>query len=708
MEIGEKPRKLTEDEIQDILKVIPDIKSAADTVSKRNTKSMKELLREQLQEIEITPLGISDLKQEMVRQFEESLIRSGSMVGVTSGEAISKPITQMALNSFHSSGSAKNVSVGVSRITELVNATKEPKKPSSTVYFKDQGLSFDEIIIKARPIFTEMTVKDLVIGLPDVDNVSSIVEPYWYDYYRTLVRNDFKAKDVLRLTLDVNLLYAYKITMQDIVNSIERGQPVICVYSPMSEGKIDIYPIEKTIISKLTEMKINIVDVESASQIFLLMIVIPALDKLKISGVSGIKQIYPVETPVWQIVKEEIKTNDFKDENGWYLVLNTIRMKVTGITVDKLVKLCEIANIKVLKVRDYYIAVSSIESPTKVVLNLIAKDKEVEKAYEKEKKANPNVARRPPSEISIHSKLIYADTTGSNLRELLSNPEIDSTRTFSNNVHEIHQMFGIEAARTFLIKEFIDVIVNEGYINPRHIVLLVDFMCSLGRVNGLTSTGVSRQPIGALEKSSFEKAMKYFKEAVVFGEENPISAISASIFVGKKALVGTGYSDEYINPRNLERYDETRAELMGNPNMTLDITSFNEAIEKFDIGPQIDIQRDVSFLAAAEEEMFGTIEPQRSEPGKVTEDLKLQEPVAMIKGKVIRSAELEEIAGTLSDAPCLRPPRKEQEVVTTIENPSIQKIIGIPQVSIKLPPPMKFVPPKAKPVAKFNIEEFLE
>ncbi len=449
------------------------------------------------------------------------------------------------MNSFHTSGAAKNVSTGVERITELINATKEPKKPSCSIYFKDQTLSFDDIISKKRPDITEVTVKDLVIGLPGIENSDDIVEPDWYPFYKALVRDDFQSKDVLRLTIDPNLLFAYKLTMQDICRVIEKGQPVVCVYSPISEGKIDIYPVEKKIVSKLKEMKIDIVSEENASLIFLSMIVVPALDKLRISGISGIKQIYPVEAGVWQIVKEEQPIKDV--ENGWFLILNPVRIKATGISVEKLIRLLDTVGIKVLKERPNYLAVSSLYSPTKVVNDAISKDLDDEKEYEKKRREEgARVIRRPPSDIAKNSKLIYADSTGANLKELFSHPDVDATRTFSNNVHEIREALGVEAARTFLIKEFTDVIAGEGYINPRHIVLLVDFMCSLGNVYGVTSTGVSRQPIGALEKASFEKGMKYLKEGAVFGEISSVAGTSASVFVGKRALIGTGYSTRTI------------------------------------------------------------------------------------------------------------------------------------------------------------------
>lgn len=774
--LSDKPRKLTEEEIQDVLTLIPSIKSATDTVSAANTKAMKILLREQLQDIEITPLGLSDLKSEILRQFNETSIRPGMVVGVLSAESISKPITQMALNSFQTSGAAKNVSTGVERITELINATQNPKKPSCSIYFKDTFLSFDDIIINKRPQITEITVKDCVIGIPDVENTSNIIEPYWYSLYRTLIRSDFGAKDVLRLVIDPNILYAYKLTMYDIVSVIERGQPVVCVYSPISEGRIDIYPIEKLIISKLKEMKIDIVSHENASLIFLSMVVVPALDKLKISGISGIAQIYPVEAGVWQIVKDEIATSDF--ENGWFLILNPARMRITGITVEKLIRLCEILGMKVLKRRENYIAVSSVISPTKAFNDAIKKDNEEEKVYEKRKREEgARIIRRPLTEISKASKLIYADSTGANLKELLTNSDIDSTRTYSNNVHEIRETLGIEAARTFLIKEFIEVIGNEGYINPRHIVLLVDFMCSLGNVYGVTSTGISRQPISVLEKASFEKAMKHFKEATVFGEEKGVSGTSASVFIGKKALIGTGYSESYIRPEHLERYHETRRQLnampvssphgkttstSSSPSIVLDASKFNDAIESF----TVEAGSDVAFLTGAEEEMFGSVSTpsdtinilnsNNTIPTTITSSetqANALESVMLVKGKPVRSAELEEVASVLSGAACMKPSKVSPPIVTTLEDPNISKSLppnlleemeriasagkpslplglpgGLPPLNLpsklpsvssglpsmplnspsKLPPLPSGLPPlKAKPTTTFNLESFL-
>lgn len=726
-----RPRKLTSAEITEILDILPNIKSAANTVSDFNTKVFKKIFREQLKDIEITPLGIKDLKDEILRQFIDTQIRAGDMVGVKAGAAIIKPITQLALNSFSTSGSSKNISAGVERITELINASQITKKPSCTVYFKDEFLSFEDIIIKKRPDFTEITVKDLVIGTPDIDNTDiDMEEPEWYDLYRLVYRSDFDrsvSKDVLKLVLDPNLLYAYKITMIDIVNLIEKDQPVICVFSPMSIAQIHIYPIEKEITSKLSNMEI--ISVDQASLIFLSMIVIPALDQLKVSGISGIKQIYPVEAPVLQIVKEEYPIDD--TPNGWFLILNEMRMKITGITNKKIIKLCEVVGMKIIKVRQDYIAVESDISPTKRIREAILEGERDEKAYEKRKREEgARIIRRPPTQLSIHSKLIYADTTGTNLNALLSHPQVDSRRTFCNDVHEIRAALGIEAARTFLIKEFVDIISAESYIDPRHLVLLVDYMTNLGKVYGVTSGGASKQDIGTLENASYENAMKHFQQASGFGEKNPVTGTSASIFIGQRALIGTKFNPEFIRPENLALYEETRKKLLEMDNLTLDVNTFNDVIENLNL----DTGGDIAILEGMEEEMFaqtlakGAVGVER-EPlisdrpnkfeiapiktkkteSKISENT-INKDKPLMKAQPLVSQELENIADEMFSV----------EIETKCESNTMQIQSGtetitkipIPSTSIlqtTLPMPKLEVMPKAKGSVKiFDLEEFLK
>ena len=64
------------------------------------------------------------------------------MVGVQAAQSIGQPATQMTLNTFHLAGvSAKNVTLGVPRLNELLNVAKTVKTPRMSVYMHEDASS---------------------------------------------------------------------------------------------------------------------------------------------------------------------------------------------------------------------------------------------------------------------------------------------------------------------------------------------------------------------------------------------------------------------------------------------------------------------------------------------------------------------------------------------------------------------------------------
>ena len=64
------------------------------------------------------------------------------------------------------------------------------------------------------------------------------------------------------------------------------------------------------------------------------------------------------------------------------------------------------------------------------------------------------------------------DTTGTNLMEIMALDFIDGNRTYSNDIKEIFDVLGIEAARQIIYNEFVDVMeFSDVYINYHHLSL---------------------------------------------------------------------------------------------------------------------------------------------------------------------------------------------------------------------------------------------
>jgi len=618
-------------------------------------------------------------------------------------------------DTFHVSGSSKNASYGVDAMRELLNVSKKRRHESCSIYFNDNHLAFDDVIDKRSEI-VGVLVSDIVRDY-DIDTPDNFPQYWWHTAYTAITRRTIpKSTWVLRLYLHVHLLYAYKITMEQIVSSIELKnqdhRTVYCVASPISgelqsDGTrvaiIDIYPDERAIAEPLKEK--NIFTQSYAPLTFLTSIIVPDLNNIQIKGVAGIRRLFPVTVPVWKVVRETIRafgeeeinaTEDVNQQNimrrMWFIVYNTLQMKSSGIGPENLKRLCLAVGMQIQDEQPPqngqpgYLTVIMPEvepellrnksakeqqellKPEKYVQAKIRADEQEEKKIEDEqRKAGDRFYRRPPSAISRAAKFTYADADGNNFRTLLGRDDIDSTHTISNNVHEIYRTLGIEAARYFLIQEFINVITYDGsYINPRHITLLVDFMTNLGEPLPITFAGISRQATGTLGKASFEHAMDTFRDAAGFGKSEPIKSTSASIYVGKRAEIGTGFFDVRIDENKLAEFNQRMKE---RPQLQVDETAFKNVIDRLG-----EISFGTEYFQYEDPEQSATYLLSEAIPSDISTipvTIKDQgefyaEPT--VKARPIISDQLTSVYPTISTAPGL--PQQPQGSVTVMTTPS--------------------------------------
>jgi DNA-directed RNA polymerase II subunit RPB1 len=65
---------------------------------------------------------------------------------------------------------------------------------------------------------------------------------------------------------------------------------------------------------------------------------------------------------------------------------------------------------------------------------------------------------------------------GTNLLDLSVLPNVDPFRTFSDSIHEVLDVFGIETVRAALYEEFVNVFVDADGVDYHHLMMLVDAM----------------------------------------------------------------------------------------------------------------------------------------------------------------------------------------------------------------------------------------
>lgn len=585
-------QKLTSSEIEDVVNSFPEIKALTTKIGNKVREQIQKVIRRQLADDNLKLINgpkrteaLNRLKTMIIQQHYNSLIHPGEPVGIRAAEAIGQPVTQMALNSFHSAGSSANVSGGIEGIRELYNMSQERKYENTIIHFKNKYLTFEKAINLRREI-VGISVRDLVKNSKmmklDYKNL-----PEWYGLYKDIYGKSIpkNSVDFLRLDLDKSKMYSFNTSIEEIVEAMEE-QGVTCIASPSYEGIVDVYPETDIILEKLKkdrdipEAVKSGLSADNAPSIFLQFFFQPLLSEKIIHGIKGITNILPIDANTIAIIKYEDKVP--KKPRQWKIGIDKLVKLIEGIPLDKLEGLFEQCGIKILENKvetdGYYI----IEMPLNVPLNLVQDEKvyedgyienlngpkeyieklcKIDEKYRKEKnKALKDKGIFVPEEetpLLIYGRYIKATANGTNLNKVLSNEFIDPTRTISSNPHEMLKTLGIEATRSFLIQEY-DRIFKDNYVNPKHIALAVDFQTSLGVLLPITARGIARQKTGPLARASFDDPLKVFVETSAFGSKEEIKSTSTSIFVGKRMIIGTGAFGAKLDIKSLEAADKMK------------------------------------------------------------------------------------------------------------------------------------------------------
>tara|TARA_Y100000590_G_C15743619_1_gene1021204 strand:+ start:347 stop:4927 length:4581 start_codon:yes stop_codon:yes gene_type:complete len=158
-------------------------------------------------------------------------------------------------------------------------------------------------------------------------------------------------------------------------------------------------------------------------------------------------------------------------------------------------------------------------------------------------------------ENEIISKKVWTlETDGVNLLKLFNSEYIDFKNTYSNDILEIYDVLGIEAARNIIIEEITSVMSDASYINNRHIELLCDIMTNKGYLTSINRQGINRGDTGPLAKCSFEDTTDQLIKAGIFGEKDKLNGVSSNIMMGQIIKAGTGMCDIILDERKL--FDE--------------------------------------------------------------------------------------------------------------------------------------------------------
>ena len=154
----------------------------------------KEYIKEQIEKVkhELPPLLVEELKKNLynsnltkegvglvvsttVEDYKKAKIEPGESGGIVTAQSIGEPGTQMTLRTFHFAGvKERNVTLGLPRIIEIVDARRVPSTPIMNVYLTEEYRKSRE---KATKIAQELVYTTLgnVASSIYIDNVHQMV-----------------------------------------------------------------------------------------------------------------------------------------------------------------------------------------------------------------------------------------------------------------------------------------------------------------------------------------------------------------------------------------------------------------------------------------------------------------------------------------------------------------------------------------------------
>lgn len=153
---------------------------------------------------------------------------------------------------------------------------------------------------------------------------------------------------------------------------------------------------------------------------------------------------------------------------------------------------------------------------------------------------------------------LYLQTDGSDLLWILTQPEVDFTRTWTTNVREVYEILGIEAARALFIKQ-IRATLDKVDLNIHHYLILADIMSSRPQNNKMISInryGMQATNTGVLAQATFERPGATVLKAAAFGVVDPLKSVSSCVVMGKQGDFGTGCFDLLLNCAELPSVNE--------------------------------------------------------------------------------------------------------------------------------------------------------
>jgi DNA-directed RNA polymerase II subunit RPB1 len=182
-----------------------------------------------------------------------------------------------------------------------------------------------------------------------------------------------------------------------------------------------------------------------------------------------------------------------------------------------------------------------------------------------------NIVNQEDGKYSKHDTWVL-DTVGTNLMDALALEYIDANRTYSNDIREVKNVLGLEAARQMLFNEITEVMeFADAYINYHHLNLLCDRMCITNDMVPIFRSGLLNDDVGTIAKATFEVHTEVLLNAARHANLDHMRGVSASVLCGQYGNYGTGSFNVILDLEKMKDLNEVVVEKSKTANELFDL-----------------------------------------------------------------------------------------------------------------------------------------
>lgn len=498
-------------------------------------------------------------------KYSRSAVEPGEAVGIVAGQSVGEPSTQMTLNTFHLAGhSAKNVTLGVPRLREILmtNGTSI-KKPSMTLFLNqemtgDDGKQFAKAIsvlplshVIDKVTITEKISSGCLFSLAKVFDIKLNFFPsenYTEEYAISIVDvlNTVETKLIPKLEMKLKKISKATQSRLKVGESSGKDKVVSRRTVALAEGEIpeieddedgnsdsddDNGDGDATSAKRKANRSEGLSygendeeddEIQSQNQRELQ----EADDDMEDEGFSRSPKGQPDEdddnhlSPGSRDRRERVIDSNSHvsrfscdEKNGtWAEFTMEYHAAMPKVLIENLVK----DSIRTSVIQQ----IDRIDSCTFVVEDI------------------------KNSQTGVNEKVPVVHTAGVNLRAMQNYSEyINPHRTIANDIAAMLEVYGIEACRNTIIQELSGTFGGHGIsVDNRHLNMIGDYMTRNGEITPFNRTGLKGN-VSPFTKMSFETTVGFLKEAVLEGDWDDLTTPSARIVMGQHSTLGTNSFD---------------------------------------------------------------------------------------------------------------------------------------------------------------------